>query len=80
MAHRQIGGDELSFSKENIIKTLDDQFVRLAELSEKENLTIDEHCHIAEAMCSIVNTETHIANNDNMGGIMREMRNVLSRK
>ena len=80
MAHRQIGGDELSFSKENIIKTLDDQFLRLAELAEKDNLTVDEHCHIAEAMCSIVNTEMHIANNDNMGGIMREMRNVLSRK
>jgi hypothetical protein len=70
----------LSFSKENIIKTLDDQFLRLAELAEKDNLTVDEHCHIAEAMCSIVNTETHIANNDNMGSVMREMRNVLSRK
>ena len=70
----------MSFSKDNVLKVLDDQFVRLAELSEKENLTVDEHCHIAEAMCSIVNTETHIANNDNMGSVMREMRNMLSRK
>ena len=70
----------MSFSKDNVLKVLDDQFVRLAELSEKENLTIDEHCRLTEAMCGIVDTETRIANNDNMGGIMRDMRNVLSRK
>ena len=70
----------MSFSKENIIKTLDDQFLRLAELAEKDNLTVDEHCHIANAMSRIVDAESKIINNDNMGSVMRDVRNLLSRK
>lgn len=43
----------MSFSKENMEKMLDDLLLKMAELSERDDLTVEQHCNVAEVIVRI---------------------------
>ena len=43
----------MSFSKANTEKALDDLLLKMAEMSERDDLTVEQHCRIAEVIMKI---------------------------
>lgn len=43
----------MSFSKANMEKVLDDLLLKMAEMSERDNLTVEQHCRLAEVIVKI---------------------------
>ena len=43
----------MSFSKANVGKVLDDLLLKMAEMSERDDLTVEQHCRIAEVIVQI---------------------------
>lgn len=44
----------MSFSKANREKILDDLLLKMAELSERTDLSVEEHCRVAEVIVQIM--------------------------
>ena len=43
----------MSFSKANTEKVLDDLLLKMAEMSERDDLTVEQYCRIAEVIAKI---------------------------
>ena len=43
----------MSFSKANTEKVLDDLLLKMAEMSERDDLTVEQYCRIAEVIVKI---------------------------
>lgn len=43
----------MSFSKANMEKVLDDLILKMAEMSERNDLTVEQHCRVAEVIVKI---------------------------
>lgn len=43
----------MSFSKANMEKVLDDLLLKMAEMSERDDLTVEQCCRVAEAIVKI---------------------------
>ena len=43
----------MSFSKANTEKVLDDLLLKMAEMSERDDLTIEKYCRVAEVIVKI---------------------------
>jgi len=43
----------MSFSKATTEKVLDDLLLKMAEMSERDDLTIEQRCHVAEVIVRI---------------------------